>query len=792
MKISEQWLRQWVNPSIDTQTLAEQLTMAGLEVDSVTPVASEFSGVVVGEVLERAPHPNADKLSVCKVNVGGPEILNIVCGAKNVRQGLKVAVATIGAVLPGNFKIQAAKLRGEPSQGMICSEKELGLEPVSEGIMELPLEAPIGVNFREYFNLNDQILEIELTPNRGDCLSIRGVAREVAAFNPVPVTPPEMKEIAPKITDTFSVTLKAGERCPKYYGRVIRHINMRVPTPLWMQENLRRSGIRSIHPVVDVCNYVMLELGQPMHGFDLNKLKGEIIVRLANPGEKITLLNEENVTLNENTLVIADAEKPHAIAGVMGGLESSVGEATSSIFLESAYFDPVGVRRDAKAYHLSSDSAYRFERGVDFNLQKIALNRATELLLNIVGGEAGPVIEAIDQKSCPGQKIINLRRPQIQRILGLIIDDDVVAKIFKALDLAFEKRDFGWEVKVPSHRFDLEIEVDLIEELARVFGYNNIPITQARPELTPLKQSESLIQKGRIEQYFLDRGFDEVITYSFVDPTLQTLLDPSATLTPLMNPLSSDMSVMRTSLWAGLLNTWKYNLHRQVNRLRIFELGMVFKKVGEKWDQNEKLGFLVAGPIFAEQWGLTSENTDFYELKNDLMGLFGLLKTPEAVQFKPGTNPSLHPGQSADIYQNNLLVGHLGALHPKLVEILDFTQAPWLCEIDLDVVTKSVLPKYKAISKFPGVRRDLAFVVNKELPADEILQVLKQSGGEWLQDVQLFDVYQGEHIESGKKSVAIGLTFVHPSRTLIEQEINEIIQIVLKRLEQSFNATLRA
>lgn len=792
MKISESWLRQWVNPKIDSKTLSEQLTMVGLEVDSVKPVAPEFSGVLVGEVLERAQHPNADKLSVCKVSVGGSEILDIVCGAKNVRKGLKVAVATVGAVLPGNFKIQAAKLRGEPSQGMLCSEKELGLESSSEGIMELPIDAPVGQNFREYFSLDDNILEIELTPNRGDCLSIRGVAREISTINHVPVQEPPIKEIGAKIDDQFTVKIIAGERCPKYCGRVIRNIDSTAKTPLWMQENLRRSGIRSINPVVDVCNYVMLELGQPMHGFDLDKLKTQIVVRLAKAGEEILLLNEEKITLNENTLVIADAEKPHAIAGVMGGLESSVTESTKNIFLESAYFDSVGVRRDAKAYHLSSDSAYRFERGVDFDLQSKALTRATQLLLEIVGGQPGPITFAEDKNSIPVPKTIPLRRAQIQRILGLMIEDEVVVKIFNALELECEKRDFGWEVKVPSHRFDLEIEVDLIEELARIFGYDNIPVTQARPSLTPLKRSEGHIQKERLEQYFLDRGFDEVITYSFVDPELQVLIDPEQSSPPLMNPLSSDMSVMRSSLWPGLLKTWQYNSNRQVNRLRIFEIGLVFKNAHENWDQIPKLGFLSAGPVYSEQWGSPAKPVDFYDLKNDLMGVFSLLKLPESIEFKPGTHPALHPGQSADIYQGDKIVGHLGALHPKLLEALDLTEAPWLCEIDLEVLTQAALPKYIGISKFPGVRRDLALVVKKDLPLAEILASIRKSGGEWLQDAQVFDVYQGEHIESSKKSIAIGLTFVHPSRTLIEQEINEIIQVVLKDLELSFNATLRA
>jgi phenylalanyl-tRNA synthetase beta chain len=793
MKISENWLRQWVNPAIETKVLAEQLTMVGLEVDSVNPVAPEFTGVVVGEVLDRVQHPNADKLSVCKVNVGGPEILTIVCGAKNVRQGLKVPVATIGAILPGNFKIQAAELRGEPSQGMICSEKELGLESLSEGIMEWPSDAPSGKDFREYFNLNDNIIEIELTPNRGDCLSIRGVAREVATIHHLSVNSPEIKTTTTvESLNKFPVKIIAGDRCPKYCGRVIRDISARAVAPLWMQENLRRSGIRSINPVVDVCNYVMLELGQPMHGFDVDKLKGEIIVRLAKPGEQITLLNEENLTLNASTLVIADAEKPHAIAGVMGGLESSVGETTKNIFLESAYFNPVGVRRDSKAYHLSSDSAYRFERGVDFNLQRLALERATELLLEIVGGHPEPIIEVEDKKSLPIPKIIQLRRPQIQRILGLIIQDEEVAKIFAALEFEYEPRDFGWEVKVPSHRFDLEIEVDLIEELARIFGYDNIPATRAKPSLTPFEQSEIQIQKERVEHYFLDRGYDEVITYSFVDPALQTLIDPDAISPPLMNPLSSDMSVMRTSLWPGLLKTWQYNLNRQANRLRIFEMGLIFNKTGGSWNQNARLGFLSAGRIYAEQWGAASKTSDFYDLKNDLMGLFSLLKSPTTIEFKPGTHHALHPGQSADICYQGKIVGHMGALHPKIQEALDLTEAPWLCEIDLDVVTAAVLPKFLGVSKFPGVRRDLAFVVEKDLPAAKILESVRQSGGEWLQDVQLFDVYQGEHIESGKKSIAIGLTFVHPSRTLIEQEINEIIQIVLRTLEQSFNATLRA
>lgn len=795
MKFSENWLREWVNPSITTEQIAEQLTMAGLEVDSIAKLAGDFNGVIVGHVLECEQHPNADKLRVCKVTVGS-EVLPIVCGAANVRVGLKVAVATVGAVLPGGFVIKAAKLRGEPSHGMICSATELGMTDVDvpKGIMELPEDAPVGIDFRVYKDLNDSVIEIELTPNRGDCASVYGVAREVSVLNSLPLMMPVLKEPVVTIDDSYPVSVESRVGCPRYMGCIIRGINPRAKTPAWMVTRLEQCGAHPIHPVVDVCNYVMFELGQPMHGFDLAKLNTEIIVRLGHPGETITLLNEQEITLQGSELVIADRIRAQAIAGIMGGLDSSVTEETRDVFLESAFFDPIIISLTARRLGLVSDSSYRFERGVDPQLQHRALCRAIELLQNIVGGAVGPITEKISNEHLSAQLVVILRRERINKLLGIEISDENVVAILTALGMTVEKKEFGWHVTIPSYRSDITREVDVIEELARIHGYDAIPVHDLEAPLKIKQPKEAPFSVSAMTDFLVDAGYNEVITYSFVDAQLQKSIEPTFNSISILNPISNDMSVMRNSLWPGLIQVMQYNQNRQISRLRLFETGLRFWDAGSNQIiQENTLAMLAVGDVYPEQWGLKKRPIDFYDVKGELECLCRLLGQSD-VRWEPGTHTALHPGQSSNLFLGSQLLGYVGVLHPRLLKELDLREAPLLVQIDLNILRPSAISVYKPLSKFPGVRRDLALLVDENLSAQLILEKINEIGrleGNLLNKLQIFDVYQGKGIEEGKKSIALGLTFQDPSRTLIDADIHSVIQSIIKVLEDEFKATLR-
>jgi len=793
MKFSEQWLREWVNPKIDTRTLSDQLTMAGLEVDTVEAAAPEFTGVLIGQVLSAEAHPDAKRLRCCKVDVGGKEILDIVCGGVNVRAGLLVPVAIVGAVLPGEFKIKKASLRGQPSYGMICSSKELGLgEGVEAGIMELREDAPVGHDFREYLQLDDQIIDIELTPNRGDCLSIRGIAREVGVANKMKITTPTMTVQSATIKANFKVSLQAKSSCPKYLGRVIKNINANATTPLWMEERLRRSGVRVIHPVVDVLNYVMLEIGQPMHAFDLEKLQSEIQVRLAKKGETVVLLDEQEVTLNTDTLVIADAKNVLAIAGVMGGLDSAVSETTQHVFLESAYFEPVGIRKSAKTYALQTDSSHRFERGVDYALQAEAIERATELLLDIVGGEVGPTVEALSKSDCPKPVAINFRASEISRLLGVDLEESKIENILIALGMEVRSAGGGWLVEVPSYRHDLTQEADLVEEVARIYGYDQIPVRQMVIDADMPLLPEAHQSRYQIQKVLVDHGYHEAITYSFVDQQLQQLFDVEKPAIEITNPIASDMSVMRWSLWPGLVQAALHNLNRQASRVRLFEVGLCFEKTSEACLQIPKLGLVATGSVYPEQWGEDGRPVDFYDVKADVTALFAMTGRALDFRWEKVVHPALHPGQSAAIFFEDTQVGYLGVLHPKIAAALDIQQSLCLFEIDLAAVQQGRLPAFQAISKYPSVRRDLAIIIEQTVSVGLIERTIQESAGQLLSNIQIFDIYQGEGIDKGEKSVALGLTFQDPSRTLIDKEINDVIQGVVATLEREFNAKLRA
>ncbi len=788
MKFSEAWLREWVNPDLETAQLAEQLTMAGLEVDSVEPAAGEFSGVVVAEVLSVEAHPDADKLRVCQVSVGEGNPLQIVCGAPNVHAGMKAPLATVGGRV-GEMKIKKAKLRGVPSYGMLCSARELGLSEDHEGLMALPADAPVGQDIRRYLSLDDALIDIDLTPNRGDCLGMEGVAREVGALTGEDVTSPDIPAVAPSIEDTFGIEVKAPDACPRYLGRVIRGINHQAQTPLWMKEKLRRSGLRSLGPVVDVTNYVLLELGQPMHAFDLAQLSGGIEVRYPKAGEILTLLDERDIEPASDTLLICDHDKPLALAGIMGGEHSGISAETRDLFLEVAFFTPEKIAGHARRYGLATDSAFRFERGVDAGLQQRAMQRATALLLELVGGEAGPVSEVVSENHLPQKAPINLRRKRIKRLLGFVPDDTEVENILTRLGISVESTDEGWLATPPGFRFDLAIEADLIEEVGRVFGYNRLPTANNRGELTLQPVPETVTPIERVRAMLVDRDYHEVISYSFVDAASLAVMEPDIEPVALLNPISSEMSVMRTSLWPGLAGVVKFNIARQQSRIRIFESGLKFIQQNNELKQKRVLSGAVVGDRLAEQWGVTPEPADFFDVKADLQCL--LEHAGVDACFKAGEHPSLHPGQCAAIHVDERQVGWLGRVHPQVAQKLEIPGKTFLFELELDVVLKGRVPSFEKRSRFPSIRRDLAVVVNADTPAGVLCDTIHAEAGPLLQDLRIFDVYEGRGVETGRKSIAFGLILQDSSRTLTDDDVDAVMKAITGQLEQEFGATLR-
>jgi phenylalanyl-tRNA synthetase beta chain len=802
MKFSESWLREWVNPAISSEELTHQITMAGLEVDSIDPVAGEFTGIVVGEVVECGPHPDADKLQVTKVNVGDDELLDIVCGAKNCRLGLKVAVAKVGAVLPGNFKIKKAKLRGQPSHGMLCSESEMGLAETSPGIIELPKDAPIGQDIREFLNLNDVTIDVDLTANRGDCLGIKGLAREVGVLNSLAVNNVECTPVTATIDDVLTINLVAAEACPRYLGRVIKNIDVTATTPLWMVEKLRRCGVRSIDPVVDVTNYVLLELGHPMHAFDLNKLNGAINVRYANKDEKLVLLDENEVTLTPDTLVIADDDKALAMAGIFGGLHSGVStdseNPSKDIFLESAFFSPLAILGKARTYGLHTDASHRYERGVDPALQRDAMERATQLLLTIVGGEAGPIVEAVSEQHLPKNRDVSLRRTKLDTRIGHFISDEQVEEILTRLGFSVttEGQDGAkiWHVNVPAYRFDISIEVDLIEEIARVYGYNNIPNVSPIAKLTMPVHNESAISIDKLRSTLVNRGFQETITYSFVDPKVQSLLHPNQAVMSLPHPISSEMSVMRVSLWTGLLQTVIYNQNRQQARLRLFETGLRFlpdESAENGVSQQAMIAGVLTGQRHEEHWLNEKAASDFYDIKGDVEALLSLTNDANSYEFSKAEIDALHPGQTAAIYKAGQLVGYVGCLHPEIERKLGLNSRTFVFELLLSEILTQKLPSAVEVSRFPANRRDIAVVVEEQVDAKKVLQLVENVGGNYLIGLKLFDVYQGQGIEPGFKSLAIAMMLQDNERTLEESDINDVVNRVVETLKSELNASLR-
>ena len=792
MLVNEAWLKEFVNYSIPTEQLAAKLTMAGLEVDSVSSAAAEFSGVVVGKVLTVEKHPNADKLRVCTVSVDETEeTLAIVCGAANVRPNLCIPVAVVGAVLPGNFKIKKSKLRGEPSHGMLCSEQELGLADSADGLMELPANAPVGTNIREYLSLDDTVIEVDLTPNRADCLSVEGIAREIACFSGLPLSVPNTKPVQESITTLKNVTVNAPIDCPRYLGRVIEGLAPNAETPLWMQEKLRRCGQRSLGPLVDVTNYVLLELGQPLHAFDIDKIKGEITVRRARAGEKMTLLNEQEVKLDEEVLVIADDLNPIALAGIMGGASSSVSDTTNSIFLECAFFAPLSIAGKSRKFGLHTDASHRYERGVDPELSYRALDRATELLLDIAGGEAGPISDFSSTENLPKTQVITLRLSRIQRVLGLELDEEIVENYLTSLGMSISKETEQWLVTAPSYRFDLNIEADLIEEIARLYGYDKLPQKGLNTSAKLVAEDESLQPVDRIKDLLADLGYQEAITYSFTDENILKKLLPNNEVYRLKNPISSDLSVMRTTLWAGLLKAVESNLKRSEGTIKLFETGLRFTYEDNDLQQDQMLAMVATGASLPEQWAEKTRELDFYDIKHDVESILRLNGLLSDFKFEIAKHSALHPGQTARLVdEKGDLVGYVGLLHPVLEKELDLNQKVYLVEVKISMIQRKAIPIFETITKYPSVRRDLALVMDKNIHVNKIIDYICKEHS-LIKDAIVFDVYEGKGVEVGRKSVAFGLILQDNSKTLVESDIEVLISNLLEKLKELFNAQLR-
>ena len=792
MKISESWLREWVNPQLTTQALASQLTMAGLEVDAIYPVAGAFDHVVVARVVTTRSHPKADRLTLCEVDPGDGKLIPVVCGASNVRPGLTVALAMIGAHLPGDLIIKETLLRGEPSMGMLCAAEELGLTESGEGILELADDAPLGLNLREYLALDDDILDLDLTPNRADCLSVLGVAREVAAINSLTLQQKEIPLSIVTADDRLSIHLDAPSACSSYLGRCISNINPHATTPLLIKERLRRSDIRPIHPIVDVLNYVMLELGHPMHAFDRASVQGDIHVRYARPGEQLTLLGGREVSLDENVLVIADAQKALAMAGVMGGDASSVQAHTTDIWIEAAYFDPLAIVGVARRFGLSSDAAHRFERGVDPYLSQDALEAATSLLHSIVGGDIGPIVHMTDSKTIPQTVIIPFHPSQVLRLSGMTILDDDMEAIFTRLGMKVVRQAAVWGVTIPSYRFDLRLEVDLVEEIVRMVGYDKIPnLPLASTMRAGTVDADEQLSADMI-QFLSHRGYRETISYSFVDPQLQEALYPDVEVKTLMNPLSSELSVMRVGLWPGLLASMLHNIHRQHSALKLCEIGKVFLHTDGRLEERFACAGLMVGEFGQFSWSDQAGQYDLFDMKGELQALFATLKLDD-IDFIAGVHPALHPGKTAQVVRAGRPIGWLGVLHPRLSEVFDVSADVMMFEVNVSLLHTSQRLVYQSISKFPQIRRDLSLLVDEEVTAASLEAVVRDVvDPALLKGFYIFDVYTGGDLASEhKKSLALGVVLQSDHHTLNDTDINVIMNSIVAKLEHTLQAVLR-
>ena len=790
MLFSVNWLKKWVDVDLPVDEFAGRLTASGLEVDTVEPVAASFSDIVVAEIISCDAHPDADKLRVCSIDFGDAEPAQVVCGAPNARAGIRIPLAKVGATIGEDFKIRKAKLRGVESFGMACSARELGLSDDHSGLMELPGDAPLGKDLRDYLELDDHAIEVELTPNRADCLSIRGLAQDVSASCRVQLTAPEINPVPATITDSIELSLEAAEDCPRYVGRIIRGIDPTAATPLWMVEALRRSGIRSISATVDATNYVLMELGQPMHAFDLGRLQGSISVRRGRDDETMVLLDGKEVKLDDSLLAICDEAGPVALAGIMGGLDSGVTDATRDILLESAYFKPATISGKARDLGLHTDASHRFERGVDPQGQVRAIERITALLLDIAGGEAGPLIHAVSEDHVPVQNKVKLRHDRLNRVLGVDLAEDDISRILEDLRMQPEFDQGAWTITAPSDRFDIEIEEDLIEEVARIFGYDNIPAALPAGELDPGIRSEGQVSVQLIQQALCAAGYTEAINYSFTSRKLLGRFSMDQHVLPLANALTSDLEVMRTALLPGLMQTLSSNLRRQQDRLRFFEIGTVFDQE-ESLTESLHIGGVACGAHLPEQWGAAARPTDFYDLKGDLESMLSLRGETGELEFRHLVLPWLHPGQSAMVSIDGIDIGWAGNVHPSILKQLEIKGSVLAFEIDFNILSKREIPYTNEISRFPSIRRDLALLVPEKITFAEIRRNVIDLSGDLLTNLVLFDLYSGQNVEKGYKSLAIGLILQNVSCTLTDEVVDSLIRNVVQGLEQRLDAQLR-
>jgi len=788
MKISEQWLREWVNPEVSTEELAEQLTMLGLEVDEVLPAAGEFSHVLVAEIVAIEKHPDANKLNVCQVSIGTDDNLQIVCGAPNARVGLKAPLAMIGAVLPGNFKIKKSKLRGLDSYGMLCSNVELGLSDDHSGLLELSSSATVGQNIREYLQLDDSIIDIDLTPNRADCFCVKGIAIDLACLNNMHINMPAINDVAATHKETIEVIITAQKQCPSYLCRVINNINNSAETPIWMQEKLRRSGIRSIHPVVDVSNYVMIELGQPMHGFDKAAISGAIEVKMAAKNEKITLLDGKEVQLNDSFMMIADQQRYLAIAGVMGGQDSGVNVDTEDIVLESAYFDPATIMGKSRDLGIHTESAHRFERGVDPLLQRQAMHRATQLIIEICGGEVGEITEVTTDQYLPTASNITLSKDKLLRVLGFEVAEQQVTSILRGLHMQVDYKNHTWRVLAPSSRFDINIEEDLIEEIVRIIGYDKMPSMNLFSESVMMQLPEAMISHIQIKSQLNSLGYLEAINYSFISEKQLETYDLNQDSIALKNPLTEEFAVMRTSLLPGLMESIKYNLRRQNDSIKMFETGNVFHKVTSIVEE-EKLIAISTGKRHAEHWGLAKDGLDFYDCKGDIESLLGNTKLPYT--FKISSYVFLHPGRQAEVVLNGKDIGWIGQIHPEICRIMGIKKEVYAFEVYMKSISKTSLPSYQGTSKYPSVRRDIAMIVDDAISYQQISNIITDELGSLLVDVFVFDKYQGENIGSGKRSLAVGLVLQQKNSTFEDKDVDKLMSKVVSSIKENLDVEIR-
>jgi phenylalanyl-tRNA synthetase beta chain len=791
MKISEQWLREWVQTDLDTTGIAERLTSLGLEVDSVQALGEGLDGIVVGHVLEVQAHPNADRLSLCRVDGGQDQELQIVCGAANVAAGNRYPLAMIGASLPGGLTIERAEIRDVLSEGMLCSAAELGLAESADGILTLAPDLAPGLPIAEALQLDDAVIDVDLTPNRADCFSMLGVARDLAAGIGAELEVPRVLPVLPVMDESLPISLGDPEACPGFAGRVIRDLNLAAESPVWLKERLRRAGVRPLNPIVDVTNYVMLELGQPMHAYDLDGLSGSITARQARSGESLELLDGRTVELDDDVLVIADDAGPVAMAGIMGGAGSAVGDNTRNIFLESAFFTPASISGRSRRYGLHTDASVRFERGVDPAHQARAIERATALLLEIAGGRPGFVTEVSSEAHLPARHAVSLRRDRLAQVLGVTVPDEVVSDSLTRLDMRVETNGNDWMVTPPPARFDIALEVDLIEEIARIYGYDNIPeATGTMPGTLPVV-TESRVSLGRVRAALVAAGYQEAVTWSFGDPELDTAFAGGDAGLALANPISSALAVMRQSLWPGLCQAAERNLARQQDRVRLFETGVRFILQGNELNEETVIAGLAAGAREPEQWDLAGSPVDLFDIKSTLEGLTRLGGEPASFQFHASEHPALRPGRSAQVRRGDEHVGDFGELHPSLVKRLGLPVAPVLFELRAEPLLAAVTPHFEPVSKFPAVRLDLAFVVADEVAVGELMTAIRSAVGKRLTELRVFDLYTGEKVETGSKSVAFGLILQDTSRTLTDEDADSIRQSVVASLSRQFNASIR-